>query len=305
MHHRIFSAFPLRVTSRRRDKRTFPFWMPIFVAFVISTLLINTYGNVTLAYATAASDPNPTIESPDWLTSPQTVSPPDLGTYVTGQPDPTQQHISSPQDTQTPEIFSLTPDAQHIMTQDQHLEVDVPAGAISAQQVADAGGQIQLSIVQTDAGSGSSLSGQLMLGTYQLSFMDTLGNPLTTLVLAQPFTVSYHLSSDQSSLLWQDQTVYALWNNVTPTATTSSSAKALVPQIQTAASDDPIYLTATKDASSLRWSTTTHLSASAPGLQASAKTATSQAVIASATAAAASSTISFSTQAPQASWGTP
>ncbi|GHO82535.1 hypothetical protein [Dictyobacter formicarum] len=112
------------------------------------------------------------------------------------------------------------------MTKDGHLEVDVPAAMVSPQQVQDAGGRIQLKIVQVDAGSGGSLSGRLMLGTYQFSLFDAKGNALTTLVLAQPLTLHYRVSPQQGSSLWKSQTIVAVWN------TTATSSPTQAPSTQ-------------------------------------------------------------------------
>ncbi|GER89989.1 hypothetical protein KDW_41510 [Dictyobacter vulcani] len=328
-------------------------------ALIVSTSLLTAVENFTPVYAATNANPNPALTAPKWLKSPPAVKPPDVGKYVSGHPDPAQQLISSPHHAQPSLMRALTPKAQHILFSDGHLEIDVPANTVSAQQVQAAGGRIDLKVVQVDAGSGSSLSGHIMLGSYQLALLDAKGHALTTLVLAQPLTLHYHLLAGQGSLLWKDQTVFALWQNdaaATTTVGTSPQTKAQA----NAGGQKPTLLKAKKDVAPLSWSTVTNLSAVAPAspqtpvvtpsatatpaatVKPSTKvTATPQATAtphvkmpptatappqATATAspvatptatatppasnpqmvaAAASSTISFSTQAPQASWGTP
>ncbi|GCE23204.1 RHS repeat-associated core domain-containing protein [Dictyobacter kobayashii] len=345
--------------GRPRSKRSLgsALWTSFFVSLIVSASLLNAVMDIPPAYAaTKPTNPNPALTTPQWLKASKAVKPPDVGKYVSGHPDPTQQLITSPQHPHPTLTRSLTPQAQHIQTSDGHLVVDVLADTVSAQQVSDAGGRIQLKIVQVDAGSGGAVSGHLMLGSYQFSLFDAQGHALTTLVLAHPLTLHYRLLPQQGSLLWKSQTIVAIWNTNTPTVSTQAPSAQAQASPQTGSSK-PMLLVAQKDATALSWSTATTLTSSTsvatPTPTTTAKPQGTPTTVATGTAtpsaagkvatptatvkatpqvtatvaatvtpplhatvtptatpatmvpAAASSTISFSTQAPQASWGSP
>ncbi len=98
---------------------------------------------------------------------------------VKGKQDPTLRPIGHPQaKLPAPQTLSLTPQAQHFLSADQHFALDIAAGTVSSAQIQAAGGKIQLQVVQTDASGGGSASGELLFGTYQLNLLDAQGQPL-------------------------------------------------------------------------------------------------------------------------------
>jgi RHS repeat-associated protein len=88
--------------------------------------------------------------------------------------------------------LSATTDA-HFVSSDGHLRVDVPAGALTADQIAADGGATSLLIRQILPASGSTAggSGEYSFGTYLVQVLDASGR-LATHGLTQPVTTSFH-----------------------------------------------------------------------------------------------------------------
>ncbi len=87
------------------------------------------------------------------------------------------------------------------MGSDKRLEVDSPAGAISAQDLTQAGGKVLLRVLQIAPASGSNAggSGTFSLGTYLVQVLDAHGT-LFSRGLRQPLTVKYHLQPKELAL---------------------------------------------------------------------------------------------------------
>ena len=125
---------------------------------------------------------------------------------------------------------------------DGKLEVDVPANAVSAADIASSGGSLNLKITQIAPASGSSAggSGRISFGTYLLQVVDGQGNRVAQ-SLSAPVTMKYHPDNAGRSAL--DLTnVIAVLNGAVPTnlqlaplasgvsgATTASTSPALGP----------------------------------------------------------------------------
>ncbi|MDQ2714974.1 MAG: hypothetical protein M3Z08_08715 [Chloroflexota bacterium] len=240
--------------------------------------------------AQAAGTGNPKIPSPPWLHAPGPAHPKDLGKYVTSHPSTKIVPIPhAPHATMKPVTLAVTSQAQLFISKDHTLEIDIPTDTISATQMQTAGGSVHLKIVQLDAGSGGG-AGQIILGSYQLLLQDAAGHPLTTVVLAHPLTITYHLQTYQQPLLLQGQTVYAFWDG-------SQSAPATTGNSGTSGQggQKPTSLKTSADPARTSWSVSTTLSnAVSTHLQAQATLP-----------ALANSSVTFGTAAPQASWGTP
>lgn len=231
----------------------------------------------------------------------------------------------------TPATLDLTAQAQHFLSNDGRLEVRIPAGAVSNAQLQAAGGKISLTVTQILPGSGGLRNEHVLFGTYELQLHDAFGAIISNLVLAHPLVLSYHLFANQQGFLVRGQTVYALWRSgdlaaalagkalippktstlhLTPTPTSSSTASRHPPLATTHTSTPTVgasstvtstpvtssfptpfhtILFATGDRTGLVWSISTTLSS----------TATHSGVVQT------PSTITFGTQAPQATWGTP
>ncbi len=119
---------------------------------------------------------------------------------------------------------------------DGRLEVDVPATAVSATDVAAAGGSLNLKITQIAPASGSSAggSGRISFGTYLLQVVDSKGNRVAT-GLSAPVTMKYHPDSAGHSAL-NFSNVFAVFNGAVPSdlqlaplASTSSGSSATSP----------------------------------------------------------------------------
>jgi hypothetical protein len=285
----------------------------LFLFLMISSALLNDVYS-PLVQAATIKNPNPAITAPSWLQSPTlSAKVPNLNVLVKGKQDPTLRPIGHPQaKLPAPQTLSLTPQAQHFLSADKHFALDIPTGTVSPAQVKAAGGKIQLQVVQTEIPGGGSASGELLFGTYQLNLLDAQGQPLTSLILAQPIQVSYHLSQDQTSLLQQNPVVYAFWGaaSSSPSATSKSSSSrtssqmTTVHQPTTVDARQPHVFKATIGGNGLTWSWSSRLNQNST-TPSSASTAQPGTNVATATPAVSSSTVTFSTQTPEASWGTP
>ena len=193
-----------------------------------------------------------------------------------------------------PRTVVLTTGAQQVVSGNGAFELDIAAGSVSAAQIQAAGGAIRLTVKQIDPGSGGASSGRIFLGTYQVLLQDTVGKPLTTLVLAHPFTFRYHAPTGLQSWLWQDQSVEAIWQPITSTQSAAAATRALALPSSSASQ----VLLAHKDAPTTAvWSVSTNLGATAAGVHSAVTTPQSL------LPAAASSTVTFNTEDPTASWG--
>src|SRR5262249_8868248 len=109
------------------------------------------------------------------------------------------------------EKITLTGGPQHFLGKDGRLEIDIAAGTLSPVQLLGAGGSITLVITQVLPASGGTTSGRISFATYQVLLEDAAGHPLSTLVLAHPLVLRYHLFLSEEKLLVYGQVVYALW----------------------------------------------------------------------------------------------
>ncbi len=91
--------------------------------------------------------------------------------------------------------------ATHFVGSDGRLELLIPAGAITTQDLTQAGGKITLRVTQVAPASGSNAggSGVISLGTYLLQLLDAHG-ALLTHGLIQPITAKYHLHPNERGL---------------------------------------------------------------------------------------------------------
>ncbi len=157
-----------------------------------------------------------------------------------------------------PVTLTVTAHSQVFVSTDHTLEIDIPADTVSATQMQTAGGSVHLTIVQLDGGSGGG-AGQIILGSYQLLLQDVAGKPLTTLVLAHPLTITYHLQTSHQSLLLKGQTVYAFWDG-SQSASTSTGNSGIPGQ----GGQQPTSLQTSVDPTGTSWSVSTSLSTAAP-----------------------------------------
>jgi hypothetical protein len=112
---------------------------------------------------------------------------------------------------------------------DKRLELLIPAGAITTQDLAQAGGKITLRVTQVAPASGSNAggSGDISLGIFVIQLLDAHG-ALLTHGLRLPVTAKYHIHTNELGLGLDH--AYALLNG-----TVSASATRLPGMIQPAA----------------------------------------------------------------------
>jgi len=91
--------------------------------------------------------------------------------------------------------------AAQFLGSDGHLEVRIPANAITAADLTQAGGKLSLRITQIAPGSGSNAggSGRISFGTYLLQLVDASGTVLAHGLWA-PVTAIYHFDKKEGVL---------------------------------------------------------------------------------------------------------
>src|SRR6266851_10057845 len=295
--------------------------------FLLSGALSGWADAIKPAHAAAAKhNPNPPLKPPAWLKRPHGKHI-DLGHYVhvdpSVKPDTFTRTwpVSMP-----PATITLTEQSQQFLGKDGRLEIDIAAGTVTPAELLSAGGAITMSITQVLPASGGVTSGRISFATYQFLLEDAAGHLLSSLVLAHPLVLRYHLFLSEEKLLVRGQVVYALWRpgdastliSGFPPAFSSSTTSS--PHVSTTPTPAPVatttppatttptpspsptpppappasqVLVASGDKTGLVWSVTTALASHATTTDPNSFTALS------------ASTISFNTTAPQALWGTP
>jgi RHS repeat-associated protein len=137
----------------------------------------------------------------------------------------------------------------HFLSGDGLLEIDVPAGAVSAADVAADGGTTSLSVQQVSPMSGSNAggSGLFSFGTYLLRVLDANGN-VTTHGLRQPITLTVHYGGRVDALDLTNS--YLVLNRALPANFSAPlGASGLGPQTASSASLNTTNQTLTGNAS--------------------------------------------------------
>ena len=284
---------------RFRASRSFRplFGVIVFLMLYLSGTVLTDWSQVPVAQAATRPNPNPPLSAPAWLQSPTPV-PHQLAPATTRISPYHASYPHAPAKVAVPSVLTLTPQAQQVLTKDGHLQVTIPAGTVTSAQVKAAGGTIHLTIKQTDPGAGGGAGGRVFLGTYQLLLQDAHNQPLTTLALAHPLTLTYRLQPAQSTLVLNGQAISAIWQALTPAGSTATGNTKASPASSQPATHVQL---ATRASKGLDWSVSTTLSGQTA---ATSKTASPNATTTPAVALAASS-VTFNTQTPQASWGIP
>ncbi len=121
------------------------------------------------------------------------------GTKKIGPPQSLTNHLPMPM---KPGSIDLSPDQPaHFLGSDGRLELQIPIGAITVQDLTQAGGKISLHVTQIAQASGSNAggSGTFSLGTYLMQLVDAQGHLLSH-GLHQPVTTLYHLKAKERGL---------------------------------------------------------------------------------------------------------
>jgi hypothetical protein len=101
-----------------------------------------------------------------------------------------------------PGALTLTPGkAAQFVGSDGRLEVDVPATAVSATDLSQAGGALTLQITQIAPASGGNAGGWglISFGTYLLQLVDAQGQPVPH-GFRVPITLKWHYQPQESAL---------------------------------------------------------------------------------------------------------
>jgi RHS repeat-associated protein len=85
---------------------------------------------------------------------------------------------------------------------DGRLEVDVPAGAVTAADVSAAGGALSLQVSEVAPPSGSNAGGAISLGTYEIDVVDATGAIVSQFAngLRKPWTLELHFSGKDTTV---------------------------------------------------------------------------------------------------------
>ncbi len=130
------------------------------------------------------------------------IHPPASGHSDPNWKTPPPQHLLHPAPLpMQPGILNLTVgQAAQFVGSDGRLEVDVPATAMTAADLSEAGGRLSLLITQIAPASGSSAggSGHISLGTYLIQLVDTLNKQLAH-GLHAPLTLRYHYGAAEAA----------------------------------------------------------------------------------------------------------
>lgn len=150
------------------------------------------------------------------------------GGPTTGNPPPpgSLQHNGPP--SMQPGSLALQPGkAAHFLGSDGWLEVNVPADAITAADVSQASGQLNLKITQIAPASGSNAggSGHVSFGTYLVQVVDKNGK-LAPHGLRQPVTLTFHYGPGSASDVAH---AFVVFNSALPAGVSLAGAPASLP----------------------------------------------------------------------------
>lgn len=183
------------------------FFLGLFIALV---LLVGQNSPLTFGMgstpAHAASQALPTSSTPNRM-NPQTGAQSHSRVYTPAPmgnqpPHPPQIIAHNQKMSMQPATLDLkVGQAVQALGSDGHLEVRIPASAITAADLAQAGGKLSLRLSQIAPGSGSNAggSGHLSFGTYLLQLVDAKGTVLSH-GLRTPITALYHFNTKEGML---------------------------------------------------------------------------------------------------------
>lgn len=137
------------------------------------------------AFALDFHNPNPPLPTPSWLkqSSSSSGSKPDLNqsapvsTSVKATGGLPQRSVAVPM---KPARLILTTAAQHFVSSDGQISVDIPAGSLKQSQLGRLSGGVWLYITQVQPASGGLDSSDLFFGTYEFQFFNAQGQVLSS-----------------------------------------------------------------------------------------------------------------------------
>lgn len=153
----------------------------------------------TILLKGAPSQPNHVNPATGSTSLTRSAKPAAQGTAKAGTPQTITHNTLMPMKAGS-QVLSATK-ATSFQGSDGHLTLQIPPGAVIAQDLQDAGGSISLKVTQIAPASGSNAggSGEFSLGTYLVQVVDAKGNLLSH-GLRQPLTANYHLQKGEQSL---------------------------------------------------------------------------------------------------------
>ncbi len=123
-----------------------------------------------------------------WTAGPGTTPPGDL--------IPRQVIVPQPNVTGSVTLSATT--ATTLATNDGRFTLDIPAGALTASDLAAVGGPLTLKVTQLAGAVGGGASGHLSLGTYRIELLGPRGR-LTGIKFRQPVTLSLHYAPGETA----------------------------------------------------------------------------------------------------------
>jgi len=192
------------LTVRRRLSLRSIVYALMLVLVLLSQTLVD-WSAVPLAHAAASvphgapSRPHRVNPGSSAASHPRVVAPAPPGNAPVGAPQQMKRSLRMPMQPGSITLSATT--ASSFRGSDGRFEVQIPAGAISAQDLNQAGGSISLRVTQIAPPSGSNAggSGQFSLGAYLLQLVDAHGRLLNH-GLRQPVLVRYHLLPKEQAL---------------------------------------------------------------------------------------------------------
>jgi hypothetical protein len=190
---------------RRLTRRAFV-WFTYLGLFLVTLNFVGNWLNVPQVYAApivilkgAPSKPHrigPTTGAASQTRGPTPITP---GSKAPGIPQ-TIAH-TPPMPMKAGSLPLQAEQASSFLGSDGRLELRIPAGAITAQDLAQAGGAITLHVTQIAPASGSNAggSGEISLGSYLIQLVDAHGNVLSH-GLHKPVVALYHLEPKELGL---------------------------------------------------------------------------------------------------------
>src|SRR5579885_2058489 len=190
-------------------------------------------GIIASPLASALSRPG-TIQLTGAPSHPNTISPSAGSTshtrmYTPGPMGSQPPHVPQPiphafQPAMQPGAVTLSATtATRFVGSDGRLELLIPAGAVTAQDLAAAGGTITLRVTEIAPASGSNAGGHLSLGTYLVQLVDAQG-ALLAHGLRLPITARFHLHPNERGLGLAH--AYVIFNGALPAS--ASTMKGVV-----------------------------------------------------------------------------
>jgi RHS repeat-associated protein len=168
-----------------------------------ATPFISATGFISVAYAqTGGSQGTPNRFNPRADATSVTHPAPNTAGPTAGTPPPGTMQRTFPVSMQPGALSLHIGQAAHFIGSDGILQVDVPAGAVTSSDLAQAqGGALTLQITQVLPASGSNAggSGHVSFGTYLLQLVDGAGHPLGH-GLHQPVTLTLHYGKHGSAV---------------------------------------------------------------------------------------------------------